>query len=160
MTLTRNKYAQLGKAFIKAHPQLAAAIMQDISKDKCSPLFTDCTLIAFFWRDYFRAEECKTRTDVINKRLCFIATIVMLYDPLLLKSYNVVKMRPNIRKALSSALSCNPSWISQKLSEISVSLKVYEDFRQDVDALVEAIKAKQSGNIITKGDSYLLPQVN
>jgi polyphosphate kinase len=143
--LSALNYRDIGIAIYKLDPGIALKLLKDIEEVK--PLETNIKKIPVYFDRFCAFKQidginCKlhTKTEYVYLRHVFIAVVIKLYNPELLSSIHYFRMKRQLRVALSKSMNTHVTWISQSVTTVVTRLKIYEDFRADVDETIAAIK--------------------
>ncbi len=69
----------------------------------------------------------------------FVAVFVRVFDPDYLKGYKT-KLRKGLRSKMASLVGCRERVISYNLRNVKDYMRIYKDFREEVEYIYQAVK--------------------
>ncbi|HUS02940.1 MAG TPA: hypothetical protein VMY77_14480 [Chitinophagaceae bacterium] len=163
LQLKNDQYRDIGHMLYSISPDMAIKLLDHV--EGSPPELRDLSMIPKLFKEYCTFKNIKetdfavrsfitsrkrhgcvvreknTPRNIMRLKQVFIAVIINLYNPELLSTYYIKRNKRNRRnRHLAAALNCKPCWISQVIPTIITMLKVYEDFKEEVELSVNHLK--------------------
>lgn len=134
----RNQIFQLGKILLSKKPELAQALISEYLPGVAQPMETDLEKIPMFFKRFCQIKQLHAseyigalyKNSKIDMRRLFVAAIIVLYQP----------HTRLLSKYISETLQQDPGDTSRMIQQMKFRYDKIEEFKCEVDELVNRIK--------------------
>lgn len=139
----RREYNLLGRMLVKQHPEIAEDLLSSLQR----PFDTDLQNIPRYFKTFCELcgiadsdlLELRYDKDMVGNKRLFIACMLFLYDPGIFNS-SVRDVKYGLSTAISKLLHHNNGYIGSTMRDVITWYKAYDEFRAQVDEMVEKLK--------------------
>lgn len=129
----KKNYSMIGKVLCKTKPDVASEIEELIAAGE----EIDHSKIFSFFAKFDMVKPLEV--DLVTQRRIFITMMLKLYYPVALTK-GLFILKKAFRKNIATCFGCHGTAITRNSRECVVLYKAYQDFRIQVDHLLEKVK--------------------
>jgi hypothetical protein len=133
-TMRKHDFAALGRRLVAKYPAVATELLENTHV----PKQTDVSLIDQYFSN---TPHLETKKDQLHQNKVFLCAMLHLYQPAVFSlPRDLVGINKGLLKTISRVVNCSAGRTSQIVREVISLYKIYDDFKEQVDAKVKEVE--------------------